>query len=244
MKRTKARKKSRGAFTLVELLVVIAVVAVLAALLLPALSRGKAKAQQTQCVSNEHQLGVALQTFLADYHSYPAGVASTNSDPPGPIWANQLECGGFGISKPPAGYVFNGVWRCPSARPPSDLVPRGIWSYGYNMFGAAKAGTWSTNELGLLGNHRGHANPPDAVREAEVVNPADMVAIGESSGFVFMRALLYDFPRRCLRHGNKVSVLFCDGHVESLNQQSLFEDATDAALVRWNRDHQPHRESL
>jgi prepilin-type processing-associated H-X9-DG protein/prepilin-type N-terminal cleavage/methylation domain-containing protein len=233
-----------AAFSLVELLVVIAIIAILAALLLQSLSIAKARAQQIQCVSNEHQLGVALQAFLADNHSYPVGVASTNSDPPGHIWTDQLKRGGFGISKPPAGFVFRGVWRCPAAKPPAEDVPFGIWSYGYNMFGAAKVGTWRTNELGLLGNHRGDQDALGPVREAEVVNPADMIAVGESSGMTFMRNLRYDFPRRCLRHGNKVNVVFCDGHVESLKLQSVFEDARDAALVRWNRDHQPHRDRL
>ena len=46
------------------------------------------------------------------------------------------------------------------------------------------------------------------------------------------------------RHLAKANVVFCDGHVESPTLKSLFEDTTDAALVRWNRDHLPHRELL
>ncbi|WP_160164578.1 H-X9-DG-CTERM domain-containing protein [Pedosphaera parvula] len=44
------------------------------------------------------------------------------------------------------------------------------------------------------------------------------------------------------RHHGKANVVFCDGHVESPTLKFLFEDTSDAALVRWNRDHQPHRE--
>jgi prepilin-type processing-associated H-X9-DG protein len=46
------------------------------------------------------------------------------------------------------------------------------------------------------------------------------------------------------RHQGKANVVFCDGHVESPKLKFLFEDTSDDALRRWNRDHQPHRELL
>jgi prepilin-type processing-associated H-X9-DG protein len=42
----------------------------------------------------------------------------------------------------------------------------------------------------------------------------------------------------------KANVVFCDGHVESPTLPFLFTDTSAAALSRWNRDHQPHRERL
>jgi prepilin-type processing-associated H-X9-DG protein len=47
-----------------------------------------------------------------------------------------------------------------------------------------------------------------------------------------------------LFHQGKANVILCDGHVESPPLKFLFEDTRDAAFVRWNRDHLPHREKL
>lgn len=67
-----------GGFTLVEMLAVIAIVGILAALLLPALSQTKARAQRIQCVSNLKQTGVAFHTFLHDHNDRFPMQLSTN----------------------------------------------------------------------------------------------------------------------------------------------------------------------
>ena len=63
-----SRKKHAKGFTLIELLVVISIIALLLAILLPALGRAKEQAQKTRCLANLKQIGLAMHLYASDYN--------------------------------------------------------------------------------------------------------------------------------------------------------------------------------
>jgi prepilin-type processing-associated H-X9-DG protein/prepilin-type N-terminal cleavage/methylation domain-containing protein len=75
----------RKTFTMIELLVVMAIIAILAAILMPALSRAREMARGTSCLANERNMGIDIQTYLASHGStfprcyyYPDGSSSSS----------------------------------------------------------------------------------------------------------------------------------------------------------------------
>ena len=71
-------RTSRAAFTLVELLVVIGIIAVLLGLLMPMMARARQQAQLTACKSNLRSIGQALEMYSNDYRRFPDGITSGN----------------------------------------------------------------------------------------------------------------------------------------------------------------------
>ncbi len=69
-------RQALGGFTVVELLVVIGIIAILAALLIPAVQAARESARRLACLSNLRQIGIAVHSYATAYDGFPAQVQS------------------------------------------------------------------------------------------------------------------------------------------------------------------------
>lgn len=95
--------KSTAKFTLIELLIVIAIIAILASMLLPALNKAREKAKNSQCLSHHKQFGVAFSMYAGDNGDFLPPLANN----PGKLKdSDAARPAGQGLLAPYLGYVL------------------------------------------------------------------------------------------------------------------------------------------
>ena len=225
----------RNGFTLIELLVVIAIIAILAALLLPALSQAKARAYQTQCLSNLKQIALVL------------GIYPTDN-------ADQLPANGYSFSANPAPdsnqlWVMGGEHIFPNGFTNTDFLINPHYALFADYlrtaaiykcpadhttltFGAESLPRVRNYALNAYFNWRFPANddPRDTDHYLAFTKSSDIAVAGGSqlftfidtapvnicnAGFkVYMGTSTFFWHRPSVEHNRAGIVAFADGHVE------------------------------
>lgn len=207
------------AFTLVELLVVIAVIGVLAALLLPALAWARQSARSIQCLGRMRQLGLAVRLYADDNgDEFPRSQHSAFAHgqlPWGRALAPQL-----GSDTTAWTNLLRSVYWCPGDRRTNG------WSYGLNVY----------FELGPDDDYDGK---PQTWRRAEAVpRPSATVLFAENASAAdhimpnFWTASPDAVDVASRRHGGRANFNFVDGHAEARAFQSIYEPAQ--RIDQWN----------
>jgi prepilin-type N-terminal cleavage/methylation domain-containing protein/prepilin-type processing-associated H-X9-DG protein len=217
-------ERKRGAFTLVELLVVIGVIGILAGLLLTVLSSAKKRGRQAQCLNNVRQIGLALNLYHGDFDDqFPAPDSVSRYGPQPEDWIHWQY--GRGVTNSTiAPYVsgFNAsLFTCPSDEAARRLQAEGQlfrepYRYSYALTSYDLDGGRNPGMASIITRDR-KAYP---FRITQVHNPVAKLMILEEARETI------DDPRWVPhgskpnlvtdRHHHEGNVLFADFHVETV----------------------------
>lgn len=251
---------ARRAFTLVELLVVIALIAVLAAMLFPALNRAKEKAQGVQCVSNVRQLAFGWFLYSDDHNgrlAYNLGGKLGGKDPAmktNANWVNNNLTWGLDSDNTNAAtlteaglgsYVSKSahIYRCPADRLLSDEQRKAGWYERVRSY-SMNAMVGDDGELTADGSNDNNPKYVQFFRITDIPRPSDIFVFVEehpdsiNDGYflnVYYKDQWMDLPASY--HGGAAAFAFADGHAQlhrwasASTRQPLQADAVEFPVL-------------
>ena len=196
----------REGFTLVELLVVICIVSMLAALLMPGLKAAREKARQMVCTNNLRQFGVLFQMYATQYEGWYPHIGWEVASAPNYAWYHDLAAAKLiTVQQYPGSGTQAGTLACPT-KSNSPFSTQAKYTYGTNRNVPYEVQDYWTTVSQIT-------NPERTFVLGDLLSNACYFGI-KASGATGDTS--YDGPD--YRHSGGANFLFYDGHVEWLAQ--------------------------
>ncbi len=216
--------KRPGRFTLIELLIVISIIAMLGAILLPALNRARETARGTKCLSNVKQCYMAVFQYAGDQKSIPKdGSRSGYGAATGPWW--WVAAQGKYLTIPKTGWVFTpaGIVACTGG---SGERAVGIGLLYANSAASSTFGKYA--EYYFSGRIR---NPSSKVLLAE--SAGGYGYLGYSNRWIFSAQRSDDNNNSnfAAMHGGKSSIAFADGSARQVRAAQYSVDKENPCVM-------------